>query len=57
VAETDNEHPLTCEECAAESPPDATGWRAYVNVHGEVVTFCPGCAEREFGNTQPPCRD
>jgi hypothetical protein len=53
VTDTDNEHHLICEECAAESPPDATGWRVYLNVHGEAVMFCPNCVEREFGNTEP----
>jgi hypothetical protein len=40
---------LICAECGAMSPSDAAGWRAYLNDDGEAVTFCPECAEREFG--------
>lgn len=46
---------LNCVECGAESDQLATGWRAYVaperedEPEGELVTFCPDCAEREFG--------
>jgi hypothetical protein len=39
---------LVCAECGAESPPDAAGWRAYLNDDGEAVTFCQECAAREF---------
>jgi hypothetical protein len=31
-----------------ESPPDAAGWKAYLDDDGEAVPFCPGCASREF---------
>jgi hypothetical protein len=41
--------PLVCAECGRESPPDAAGWRAYLDDDGQAVTFCPKCAEREFG--------
>jgi hypothetical protein len=41
---------LVCAECGAVSPPDATSWRAYLDIDGEAVTFCPECAEREFGD-------
>jgi hypothetical protein len=27
----------------------AAGWRAYLDDDGNVVVFCPECAEREFG--------
>jgi hypothetical protein len=40
---------LVCAECGARSPPDAQGWRAYLDVDGETVTFCPACSAREFG--------
>jgi hypothetical protein len=32
-----------------ESEPDAADWRAYLDDDGQAVTFCPECAEREFG--------
>jgi hypothetical protein len=41
--------PLICAECGATSPPGAEGWRGYLTDDGETVTFCPDCAEREFG--------
>jgi hypothetical protein len=48
--------PLICVECKAEASPDAVGWRAFivgvgdeVDENEEVVTYCPECAEREFG--------
>ncbi len=40
---------LICAECGTESSPDAAGWRAYLDIDDDVVTFCPECAEREFG--------
>jgi len=49
--------PLQCVECGAESDELATGWRAYY-LAGEpdddenktqLITYCPECAEREFG--------
>jgi DNA-directed RNA polymerase subunit RPC12/RpoP len=39
---------LVCAECGRESPPDAAGWRAYLDDDGKAVTFCPECAAREF---------
>jgi hypothetical protein len=48
--------PVQCEECLCLSE-DATGWIGKV-VEGDeeepdlepyVVTYCPDCAEREFG--------
>jgi len=38
---------LLCAECGAGSPPDAADWKAYLDADGQVVTFCPGCAEPE----------
>ena len=43
------EHPLVCAECGAESEAGAVGWRAYLGDEDEAFTFCPRCAEREFG--------
>jgi hypothetical protein len=46
---------LRCVECGAESVQLATGWRAYLapepneEPEGELLMFCPECAEREFG--------
>jgi hypothetical protein len=40
--------PLVCAECAAVSPSDADGWRAYLADDGDAVMFCPDCASREF---------
>lgn len=42
--------PLRCAECGRESDPDAAGWRAYLDDDDQAVTFCPECAEREFGH-------
>jgi hypothetical protein len=42
---------LVCAECGAQADEDAEGWRAYLTSDEpeEVATFCPKCAEREFG--------
>ena len=46
---------LRCAECRVESDLFATRWLAFIlkGVEGEsdteVLTFCPECAEREFG--------
>jgi hypothetical protein len=48
-----------CAECAVEAPADARGWRAYVaddprdDEPPDVATYCPECAEREFGHASP----
>lgn len=42
--------PLTCANCGAVSDEFAEGWRAYLDDEGQAVTFCPECAEREFGD-------
>jgi hypothetical protein len=47
---------LKCAECGAISPPDAAGWRAYLDDDDRAVMFCPSCAEREFGATANPNR-
>jgi hypothetical protein len=51
---------LHCIECGAASV-NAVGWRTYVVGVGdevdpdeEVVTYCPECAEREFGGYGSP---
>jgi hypothetical protein len=36
-------------ECGTVSPPDAAGWRAYLDDAGQAVVFCTECAEQEFG--------
>jgi hypothetical protein len=41
---------LVCAECGATSSGEAEGWRAYLDVGGEAATFCPECAESEFGD-------
>jgi len=46
---------IRCEECGAESDELAAGWRAYLAARldedddEEVLVYCPGCAQREFG--------
>jgi hypothetical protein len=49
-AELENTHTssLLCADCGAGSPPDAADWKAYLDADGQVVTFCPECAEPEF---------
>lgn len=44
------DHRLECVECGRTTPPDdPAGWRTYLTVDGETGTYCPECAEREFG--------
>jgi hypothetical protein len=43
--------PLVCAECGRVCSPGAAGWRGYLDDGGQAVTFCPECAEREFGET------
>jgi hypothetical protein len=50
---------LVCVECAAEAPPDALGWQAYLTVgdedaedHEEVAVYCPACAAQELDETR-----
>jgi hypothetical protein len=39
---------LTCAECG-RSPRPGEVWRVLFADLGEAVTYCPECAEREFG--------
>jgi hypothetical protein len=45
---------LACAECA-RSPRAGETWRILFADIGEAVTYCPACAEREFG--PPGSRD
>ena len=45
---------LACAECGRRSDAEARGWQAYLveaddGEGGEVLCFCPRCANREFG--------
>jgi hypothetical protein len=46
----------TCAECGARRlPADEDRWRAYLggddlDEPGEIVFYCPECAQREFGD-------
>jgi len=41
---------LVCVECGDAAHGQAWGWRIYRDVEGdELITYCPGCAKREFG--------
>jgi ribosomal protein L44E len=40
---------LTCAECR-RSPQPGEVWRVLFADIGEAVTYCPECAEREFGD-------
>ncbi len=41
---------LTCAECGRSPQPGET-WRLYWADIREAVTYCPECAEREFGES------
>ena len=43
------DHRLECAECGSHSLPGAPSWRAYISDDDQAVTFCPTCAEHEFG--------
>jgi hypothetical protein len=51
---------LCCVDCGQEADHHAAGWRVYVGQEpGEdedpfAVTYCPGCAQREFGGSAGP---
>ena len=45
----DGDHRLECAECGGHSLPGAASWRAYIGDDDRAVTFCPTCAEHEFG--------
>lgn len=40
---------VACAECG-RSPERGEVWRVYLADIGEAVTYCPDCAEREFGD-------
>jgi len=47
VADTDDDQPLTCDECSREPQPDENAendWRTYYHGVGDGVTLCPECA-------------
>jgi hypothetical protein len=44
---------LLCEQCGIFTIDHARGWRALLITDDdavEVATYCPACAEREFGD-------
>ncbi len=41
---------LVCAECSKRSELSARGWRAFLAVDDQVASYCPECAEREFGD-------
>ena len=41
---------LVCVECGDENRENAGCWIAFLDGEGQVLTFCPRCAAREFGN-------
>jgi hypothetical protein len=43
---------LVCAECGRQADVQAEGWRAYLtdDEPKEIRTFCPDCAEHEFGD-------
>jgi len=46
---------LFCAECGRCADPEARRWQAYLvdaddGEGDEVLFFCPGCANREFGD-------
>jgi hypothetical protein len=52
VSELDEPNPLICAECRRRPKPEENAdddWRAYSDGAGELLIFCPECAEREFG--------
>ena len=56
VSETDKPAAVRCVECGREADEEAVeleGWRFYSDGAGELLPFCPDCAEREFGTRKP----
>lgn len=47
----DERSPLECVECRATASGAAPGWRSFLTIDDEVATYCPECAEREFGSS------
>ena len=41
--------PLGCVECGCTSDQEARGWRTHLTFDDELATYCPSCAEAEFG--------
>lgn len=41
---------LVCVECGKPSEGSARGWQVLLTVDDEVATYCPECAEAEFGD-------
>ena len=50
VERPSREYALICVECRTISRPGALGWRMYLDVEGDLATYCPGCAAHEFGD-------
>jgi len=47
---------LTCANCSTTIPErdaEAAGWRYWSDGVGELLPFCPVCAEREFASDAP----
>jgi hypothetical protein len=47
------ENTLTCTECgrqASEAEAEQEGWRVHSDGIGDLLPFCPECAEREIGH-------
>jgi hypothetical protein len=45
---------LVCAECGRKPRDDERAddeWRCYSDGAGELITFCPECAEREFSDS------
>ena len=52
LEESERAMPLRCAECQRAPRPDENAddrWRVYSDGLGELMTFCPECAQREFG--------
>jgi hypothetical protein len=60
VADTDDDVPLTCDECGREPRPDENAddeWRTYLwEGLGDGVTPCPDCVDRPFGSSASQSR-
>ena len=58
MSETNEPTAVRCVECGREAGEEAAereGWRFFSDGAGELLPFCPGCAEREFGTLKPAC--
>jgi hypothetical protein len=45
---------VACAECGRSDPDSGERWKLYFADIGEVVIYCPRCAEREFGAAGSP---